>query len=102
MIFFTDPNMLQNKVSLRAVDESLIKTNGNQYKKGKKYHRKAPQQDGSRPDEGYKLCFCPREVSYRGGHFEDRKNKDLLLFIVTLTLTMEKRHNNVTLYSSYL
>ena len=77
MIFFTDPNMLQNKVSLRAVDESLIKTNGNQYKKGKKYHRKAPQQDGSRPDEGYKLCFCPREVSYRGGHFEDGKNKDL-------------------------
>ena len=100
MIFFTDPNMLQNKVSLRAVDKSLIKTNGNQYKKGKKYHRKAPQKDGGRPDEGYKLCFCPREVSYRGVHFEDGKNKDLLLFIVTLTLTIEKRHNNVTLYSS--
>ena len=92
--------MLQNKVSLCAEDKSLIKANSNQHKKGKQYHREVPHKDGGRPDEGYKLCFCPREVSYRGGHFEDGKNKDLLLFIVTLTLTMEKRHNNVTLYSS--
>ena len=35
MIFFTDPYMLQNNVSLCAEDKSLIKTNGNQHKKGK-------------------------------------------------------------------